>query len=179
MKSQRPARPIEPIGPTPELLAHAETLLLPPELAGLPPTRKRAPAHRRLAKARRIPQEVETEIERFVMAWEMVEGGAHEQGSGGDGQRTREEVMIAMVSRLNRARARVTREQEAMVVWSCVESHPAWQVAIRCRIYRIPETTPVADLPRWQRDAREALDKALVPVLYAISGIPMERQHAA
>lgn len=174
MRSQRTTRPIEPIGPTPELLAHAETLLLPPELAGQPPTRKRAPAHRRLAKARRIPQEVETEIERFVMAWEMVEGGAHEQGSGGDGQRTREEVVIAMVSRLARARKRVTSDELTMVVWSCVECLPAWQVAIRYGVYRVPRF--VDEPPKWwQQDAREALDKALIPVLHAISGISMER----
>ncbi len=158
-------------GPTARLLAHAETVEIAPDVAGMPPSRRRQPAHRRLAKARRIPPQVETEVELFALAWEMVEGGAHEPGAGGDGLRTREEVMTAAIWRIEHARRRVSTWQMAVVIASCVECLPAWQVALGAHILR----PPVEQAPeRWQREAREALDTALIPVLHALSGIPLD-----
>lgn len=102
----------------------------------------------------------------------MVEGGAQEPGSGGDEARTREEVIAGAVWRLAQARARITDAELDLVLASCVLCLPAWEVAVAAGI----ADPPIDDfgIDRWRRAAREALDDALIPVLYRLAGVPSE-----
>lgn len=171
-KPRVPAAPLAPPdGPTAELLAHLETVEIPPDLAGAPPTRKRAPAHRRLARTGRIPPEVETEVELFAIAWEMVEGGATEEGSGGDARRTRAEVYTAATMRLQRARQRLGPLGTAVVVQTCVVCLPAWEVAHYTLGYPLPAGVP--PVPAEAKRALEWLDRRLPAYLHRLAGIPL------
>ncbi len=152
-----------------ESLTHIEGIELAPEIAGYPAAVRHHPAHRRLAKAKRIPPEIAAEMERFALDWEMVEGGAHEVGSGGEGGRTREEVMTGAIARVERALARVgIFAIRRVIVPTCVECRPAWETA-RDLGYAGPVETD-----REQRAAREWLDDRLPPLLAQMTGIPLE-----
>ena len=157
-------------GPTRELLAHLETVDLPPEIAGQPAARRRSPAHRRLARARQITPEIEDEMELFALAWEMVEGGAHEPGAGGDGKRTREEVMTGAIFRVAKARERVGEAGVWLAVVSCVECEPAWQTAQRMGYAGDVETK------RQMQAAREWLDQRLKRLFARMTGCPLDNE---
>lgn len=165
------------LGPTRELLAQIETVEIPAEIAGYPATNRRNPAHRRLAKRRRISPEIETEIEQFSRDWEMVEGGAHEVGSGGDGAKTREEVMSAAIIRIALATKRIGRMRVQIVAAACVECEPAWVTAKRLgHVRACGECGHPAEIltERHRRDAREWLDGKLPAILSAMTKFPLD-----
>ncbi len=154
-------------GPTRELLAHLETVEIPSDMAGHPSTRRRSPAHRRLGRARQITPEIENEMELFAIAWEMVEGGAHEPGAGGDGKRTREEVMTGAIFRVAKARERVGEAGVWLAVLSCVECEPAWMTAQRMGYASEVETH------RQKDNAREWVDRRLKRLFANMTGQPL------
>lgn len=158
-------------GPLAALLDHAETVEIAPLVAGDPPTQRRQPAHVRLARRGLIEPDVEDWVEGWCIAWERVEGGIHQPGDGGDGLSGREEVLLAAAARVRLGAARVGQWGERLVVASCVLCLPAWQVAIAAGVY-IVECPP----PRqWKQHAIIKLDRALVPWLYRLAGIPRGR----
>lgn len=163
-------------GPTPELVDHLELDVHEEAFAGRPAILKRSPAHRRLAKAKKIKPDVETYVELFAQDWEMVVGGAHKPGEGeGDRRRTRDEVFTIGSIRIDQARDRIGPDGIAIVVLSCVECEPAWMTARRMGYQRDPDSRPKPIVTkRQQQAAREWLDVRLVPILTAMAGFKVD-----
>lgn len=155
-------------GATREILRQHETVEIPSPMAGYPATRKLDPAHRRLARAKRITPEIETAVEQFARDWEMVEGGAHEPGAGGDGGRTREDVMTGAIMRLEQARRRVDPYTIWLVSLCCVECEAAHVTARRMGWGGDTETRS------GRQSGREWLDRRLPKILSHMTGYPLD-----
>lgn len=171
----------------PSLLRRIEYIARTAELAGHPAAAQARPAHRSLAKAKRISGDQERAVDKYADDYELVAGGKSGEGDGGAGLPF-SWATVAARDAIRRIDERLTFQQRQVLVATCVMCMRLDVVAstvlgmtpapIPGQVLLMDPVSAAEAMERaklaWQRKAERAVHKVLIPTILLVEKKPLD-----